>query len=307
MRTLKLIGLSFCILGMATVASAQATRTWVSGVGDDANPCSRTAPCKTFAGAISKTAAKGEISVLDPGGFGAVTITKSITINGEGTLAGILNSLTNGVIVNDGSTGTPNTIEVTLRNLSIQGAGNGTDGIRFLAGKRLTVENCTIANMGAAGTNDGIDMVTPGSNVILEVFNSNITLTGGLGINVSPTAGSVIVTMNNVHQTRSTTTSGLFLNGNVKAIISDSDFSDNGGAGVAIAGTADVTLDHLRATGNNFGVLNVGGTPTTRLKDCVLTGNTSNGANQNGFGTMTPFSSNIITNPSGLAASQALQ
>src|SRR3954452_3521594 len=71
---------------------AQATRTWVSGVGDDANPCSRTAPCKTFAGAISKTADKGEISVLDPGGFGAVTITKGITINGEGTLAGILNA-----------------------------------------------------------------------------------------------------------------------------------------------------------------------------------------------------------------------
>src|SRR5438477_3797204 len=49
-------------------AFAQATRTWVSGVGDDVNPCSRTAPCKTFAGAISKTAGGGEIDVLDPGG-----------------------------------------------------------------------------------------------------------------------------------------------------------------------------------------------------------------------------------------------
>ncbi|MCU0340213.1 MAG: hypothetical protein MUE30_10020, partial [Spirosomaceae bacterium] len=73
---------------------------WVSGVGDDANPCSRTAPCKTFAGAISKTAAGGEISVLDPGGFGAVTITKSITLNGDGTLAGILASGTNGIVIN---------------------------------------------------------------------------------------------------------------------------------------------------------------------------------------------------------------
>lgn len=72
-------------LGVSSIANAQATRTWVSGVGDDANPCSRTAPCKTFAGAISKTAAKGEISVLDPGGFGALTITKSITVNGDGT------------------------------------------------------------------------------------------------------------------------------------------------------------------------------------------------------------------------------
>src|SRR5437762_12810928 len=89
-------------IGLAASVQAQATRTWVSGVGDDANPCSRTAPCKTYAGAISKTAAGGEISTLDPGGFGAVTITKSITINGDGTLAGILAAGTNGVIINAG-------------------------------------------------------------------------------------------------------------------------------------------------------------------------------------------------------------
>src|SRR5215207_1220698 len=89
-------------LAMATFAHGQATRTWVSGVGDDVNPCSRTAPCKTFAGAISKTARDGEISVLDPGGFGAVTITKSITINGtEGAGYGsILNVLSTGVSIN---------------------------------------------------------------------------------------------------------------------------------------------------------------------------------------------------------------
>ncbi len=84
-------------------AQAQATRTWVSGVGDDANPCSRTAPCKTFAGAISKTADGGEINVLDAGGFGAVTITKSITIDGGGSFASILASGTSGVIINDAS------------------------------------------------------------------------------------------------------------------------------------------------------------------------------------------------------------
>src|SRR5690348_9026429 len=87
---------------LASSAFAQATRTWVSGVGDDANPCSRTAPCKTFAGAISKTAAGGEISVLDPGGFGTVTITKAITINGEGNLAGIISAGGNAIVVNAG-------------------------------------------------------------------------------------------------------------------------------------------------------------------------------------------------------------
>src|SRR6266478_2966019 len=103
-----------------TMLSAQASRTWVSGVGDDANPCSRTAPCKTFAGAISKTAAGGEINALDPGGYGAVTITKAITIDGGGTFASILSSLVNGIVINAGASDV-----VNLRNLSIDGAGNG--------------------------------------------------------------------------------------------------------------------------------------------------------------------------------------
>src|SRR6201990_3749999 len=96
-------------------ANAQATRTWVSGVGDDANPCSRTAPCKTFAGAISKTAAGGEINCLDPGGFGTVTITKSITLDCTSTLGSILGTATNGVNVNGA-----NAIGA-LRGLTIQG------------------------------------------------------------------------------------------------------------------------------------------------------------------------------------------
>src|SRR6188474_2194313 len=101
---------------LAGQTEAQATRTWVSGVGDDVNPCSRTAPCKTFAGAISKTAAGGEINIIDPGGYGAVTITKSMTIDGGGSFASILSSMTNGVIIN-----APGAV-VILRNLNINGA-----------------------------------------------------------------------------------------------------------------------------------------------------------------------------------------
>src|SRR3982751_2767192 len=117
-----------CLLIMLTfsvAAQAQATRTWVSGVGDDANPCSRTAPCKTFAGAISKTAAGGEINALDPGGFGGVTITKPITISGTGTHASILVSGAHGVTINAGLGDT-----VTLRNISLQGVGSGLVGVR---------------------------------------------------------------------------------------------------------------------------------------------------------------------------------
>src|SRR5207244_7928837 len=91
-------------MGIATFANAQATRTWVSGVGDDVNPCSRTAPCKTFAGAISKTASPGIINCLDPGGFGAVTITKSIQIDCTGTLGSVLSSGVQGIIINGIST-----------------------------------------------------------------------------------------------------------------------------------------------------------------------------------------------------------
>src|SRR5689334_4963097 len=108
---MRKIALALAILGTTLTtalytapAHAQASRTWVSGVGDDANPCSRTAPCKTWAGAISKTAAGGEIDALDPAGFGAVTITKAITLDGTGTFASILASLVNGIVVNAAAT-----------------------------------------------------------------------------------------------------------------------------------------------------------------------------------------------------------
>ena len=131
-----------------------ATRTWVSGVGDDANPCSRTAPCKTFAGAISKTFARGEISVIDPGGFGAVTITKSITIDG-GTGSGwasILAAGTSGVIINALASDI-----VTLKNISINGSGTGIAGIRILSAGTVIVEDCTIFGFRAtAGTDAGV-------------------------------------------------------------------------------------------------------------------------------------------------------
>src|SRR6058998_444119 len=124
LRFVKFVALPLvCATFYVGPAHAQATRTWVSGVGDDANPCSRTAPCKTFAGAISKTAAGGEINCLDPGGYGAVTITKSMTIKCYYTLGSVLASGTNGINVNDSATVSPGTIKVTLRGLDITGAG----------------------------------------------------------------------------------------------------------------------------------------------------------------------------------------
>src|ERR1700693_5595188 len=135
-----------CVLTLFTavllgpsIMNAQATRTWISGVGDDNNPCSRTAPCKTWAGAIAKTQAGGEINALDPGGFGAVTITKAITLDGGPGIAGVLVSGTNGIVVAAGASDV-----VSLRNLDIDGLGTGLTGIVFNSGKALHVENCTI-------------------------------------------------------------------------------------------------------------------------------------------------------------------
>src|SRR5262249_47592150 len=100
MSLFRKIALPFvCSLLVGSVAFGQSQRVWVSGVGDDVNPCSRTAPCKTFAAALSKVAAGGEIDALDAGDYGVVTISKSVTIDGGGALASILNTALGGVTV----------------------------------------------------------------------------------------------------------------------------------------------------------------------------------------------------------------
>jgi hypothetical protein len=143
------VAIAALMTAAAHSVNAQATRTWVSGVGDDANPCSRTAPCKTFAGAISKTASGGEINVLDPGGFGAVTITKPITISSECFEAGVLVSGTNGVVIN-----VPNATDfVVLRGLDFEGLGTGLSGITVLTGGTVQVEKCTINRFTVSGNN----------------------------------------------------------------------------------------------------------------------------------------------------------
>src|SRR5580704_9946297 len=179
--------LAFLALGFAAApANAQATRTWVSGVGDDMNPCSRTSPCKTWAGAIAQTAAGGEIDALDPGGFGTVTITKAITLDGGGgQVASILAAGgTNGITVAAG----PNDV-VIIRNIQINGllqtGSPGVDGIFFTSGAVLSVENCAIFGFSASG----IAADTSG-NATLNVTNTNIT-NATYGIFLDPSGGNL--------------------------------------------------------------------------------------------------------------------
>ena len=240
---MKLISAVFTFLVLAVLVTAPAnaqTRTWVSGVGDDLNPCSRTAPCKTFAGAISKTQAGGEISVLDPGGFGTITITKAITINGDGTLAGILSAGTTGVIVNAGVND-----RVVLRNISINGGGNGTNGVRYLAGKSLTLDNVTISGF----TSRGIDVSLTG-NGNLTATDTRIT-NGPTGIRVTTTSGLAIAMLNRVTLTGLAT--GLEGAANSRVTISNSNISNNTAHGIlASASGSQINADSCEISFNDL-------------------------------------------------------
>jgi hypothetical protein len=263
-------------LAFTSMAQAQATRTWVSGVGDDANPCSRTAPCKTFAGAISKTADKGEIDCIDPGGFGAVTLTKSVTIDGGGTFASILAAGTNGVNVNDGATATPNTIIVKLRNLSINGAGTGFIGVNFTSGKALFVENCIITGFkGNATSSHGISVNVNGTGS-QQVFvrDTNIIDNTGSGISSTAAAFGVGVVVDHCHLDKNQ--NGIFAQNNTNLWVTNSLASLNVGAGVAVQNTVSANLDtnSLQLNGGaGLSLTNIGG--TVRISNNNITGNAS--------------------------------
>jgi hypothetical protein len=248
-RVLSLLAVLIFTCAFASLAQAQATRTWVSGVGDDANPCSRTAPCKTFGGAISKTADCGEIDALDPGGFGAVTITKSITIDGTGTMAGILASLTTGVIINAASDKV-----ITLRGLSINGACNGIRGVNILQAKTVNIEDCVIFRF--AG--DGITASDNTSGLNLNVRNTVIRDNTGDGINVVSSASSIDrVTLDNVRL--SGNANGIHARSGAAVSAHNSVFAANTGVGVFADNTvggsfAVIRVRESQITGNGTGV-----------------------------------------------------
>ncbi|MGM9488756.1 right-handed parallel beta-helix repeat-containing protein [Ideonella sp. YS5] len=171
------------------LAHAQASRTWVSGVGDDANPCSRTAPCKTFAGAISKTATGGEINTLDAGGFGGVTITKAITIASEGTgEAGVLVSGTNGIVVN-----APTGSFVNLRGLQLEGLGTGLSGVLVLSGD-VHIDNCVIRNFRG---NPGVGVNSQASTASRVTIANSLVMGNQIGVRAAPTATGTGVALQN--------------------------------------------------------------------------------------------------------------
>jgi hypothetical protein len=276
-------------------AHAQATRTWVSGVGDDANPCSRTAPCKTFAGAISKTAPSGEIDALDPGGFGAVTITKAITLDGGGgQVASILVSGTNGIVVAAGASDA-----VTIKNLRFQGvASNGLSAIQFNTGAALLVDNVEIYGF----ANFGINFVpNQAGNSQLDVQDTLIMNCAGGGIQVAPAGGGAVgasVTRTRVYDSKF----GLRATDNAKVNVSFSVAANNSANGFVAQSTStavEINLFHSTATNNGTnGVATAGGNATIRLVNATITDNPT-GINTSGGGTIagtSPATNNVAGN-----------
>lgn len=270
---LKLIMVVVVNLVFSLVAQAQATRTWVSGVGDDVNPCSRTAPCKTYAGAISKTAKDGEISTLDPGGFGTVTITKSITINGGGGGQGygsILASLTNGIIINITD---PADVRKAVRidGVNINGASTGLDGIRFIAGTSLHVENTLIDGF----TGDGIEVnnTAAGATASLTMKNVTIRNCGGAGVKMTAAGtGLTMFAMDNVNISRSGT--GVDGQNGSRGSIRNSMFAVNSN-GIALSGATsntEINIDSSLITGNTTGIQTNANT-VARISRCLISQN----------------------------------
>jgi hypothetical protein len=253
------------VLLHATSAQAQLARTWVSSNGDDSNPCSRIAPCRTFIATINKTAAGGEIDVLDPGGFGAIGISKSITIDGgNGQGANITASGINGIVVNSGT--------VILRNLRINGTGTGLDGITVKSGAKVLIENCEIYGF----STNGIVIATSSGTTQVVINNTRVFGNGQGGIQVKPTGGTTTVSVREVVSSGNGFGVGL----------------DTTGAG---GGTASVMVERTTVSENTGNGIQATGTGATlQLNNAEIQHNTTGGVNITAPADVRSFKNNVI-------------
>lgn len=283
--------LAAMVFAISSFANAQATRTWVSGVGDDVNPCSRTAPCKTFAGAISKTATNGEINCLDPAGYGAVTVTKSITIDCEDTQGSILAAGTNGIIVNI-TAATDTKKAFMLRGVSINGAATGINGIRVLAANSITLDEVVIHGFSQHGVSlenttgttkvnidhcwmrnnvgNGINTFIVGGSVQLDVSSTKLS-TNGVGLNLSNgTKGTFTdsISAGNSNGVMAT---------NATLAIRSCTISDNTLVGITSGSGGAIRFMSSLISNNGTGLSSTGGTLVSFISN-IFSGNTADGA-----------------------------
>jgi hypothetical protein len=282
-----MVALGMFVLGCSLAQAAGADRTWVSGIGNDADPCSRTAPCKTFAGAFIKTADGGQINVIDAGAYGPITITHSITIDASESFAGVLAAgVTAGIKVDAG----PSDV-VVLRGLDIDGNEGGQNGILFVAGGKLYVEDCRIYNFAQRG----IDF-EPNGKSELFVKDSIIRENDAAGILIQPGVGGAAKAV--IEQTRlEGNQNGLSVLDNAKVTIRDSVSSTNTSNGVlALTSVAapEVNVENCFITHNvNDGIKASGNKAKVRLSGSTVTANDT-GLFPTAGGTIDSFSNNNI-------------
>jgi hypothetical protein len=266
------------LLAAFQAAPAQAqSRTWVASNGDDGFPCSRSAPCKTFAGAISKTAAGGEISVVDSAGYGAVVINKAITINGEGNLASVLAGSGTAITIAAGAAD-----RVIIRNLSLNGTGGGTSGI-YIASGNVTIDKCfiygfTTGFVGGVGIN-----VVANSFVNVDVRDTNITNSSFGLLAQAQSGGSVNGSLDNVRINDAPGWGVGALSSNVFLTIRNSFFRFIGSAAIITSnGAAIINVAHSELVNNGIAVNATGAGSTIRLTDNALFDNNTTLAISNG-------------------------
>jgi hypothetical protein len=287
-KLLAIAGTTLALFATSAPAHAQATRTFVSGVGNDADPCSRTAPCKTFAGAISKTFINGEIDCLDPGGYGTLTITKSITIDCTGTLGSVLASGTTGFSINIPVSANDPLRTVRLRGISVNGTGasgtigtrTGVRGVNITSAAAVTLEDMVISDFSQQGVNDV--RTTAGGKLFIR--NSVIRNNSGTGISAAATGGGSTVTIENVHSLNNAFGVATAI-GN-KVSITRSMFAGNTTAGVVADSGAQLGLDSSLVSGNGNGLQNAG---TMSFSNSEISFNTTGIS-----GTTTSFGNNRI-------------
>jgi hypothetical protein len=258
-KLLAVAGTTLAVFALSAPAHAQATRTFVSGVGNDADPCSRTAPCKTFAGAISKTFINGEINCLDPGGFGTLTITKSITIDCTGTLGSVLASGTNGFNINIAVNANDPFRTVRLRGLTINGTGasgtigtrTGLKGISITQAATVILEDLVISDFSQQGISDA-RTTTGGKLIIRNSVIRNNTLSG---IALAGAATNT-VSIDNVHSINNAFGVGAGSGNSVS--ITRSVFSGNTSVGVESEVGGQIGMDNSLVSGNATGLTNNG-------------------------------------------------
>jgi hypothetical protein len=263
---------------LSSPANALPTRTWVSGKGGDSGSCSLASPCRTFAYAITQTAAGGEIDVLDPAGYGALTITKAISIVNDGVgEAGVqAGSGADAITINAGTTDA-----VHLRGLTIEGAKIAANGVTFNTAGSLSVVNCVVRNF----TNAGINIRPGAATLFFSTFNISDTLisdNGVAGVYVIPQSGGSpsgeidrAAIVNNAN--------GLIADGSysassaIKVTVLNSALANNAGAGVAATSTASgagmtVIVRNSTAANNTYG-LEATSYGVIRVGQTVATGN----------------------------------